>query len=468
MQATYRDDPIGFNADVLGRPPYWWRQEEICRSILDYRITVVYSGNAVGKDYLLGGLIPWYGFTRPNSLTMVTGVSQTLLGSVTFKEVGRAVSGSPLFRELGFRVSAGVKASPQTLVFRPGWHVLGFNTTNVERLSGQHAGDLLAVINEGSGVEDEIFDAVDSWAYSRLLVTGNPLRPDGRFVDLIRQAEHDRRDGVPKHRAVNAIRIPSTDSPHAHLERSPCGLADRTWLEAQTRQYGPDSQWVRSHIKAEIPTVAEDSLIPERWLDGCAAAARAIPPAGHPVLATRRIACDLGEGVGRDSSCVLVRDDWGIVDVTFGNTLGLPEAAECIARKAWEHGVPPERITYDRVGIGRDFPLHLQRRGLEGCLGYAGAGKPRSSDYTNLRSEAAWRLRQRLDPQWLPGGPGAGKPVFVIPRGPYWPRLREELRTLTYAIRGRKTRLIPKEDHAIALGHSPDLADALMQSFAFD
>jgi hypothetical protein len=468
VQARYRDDAIGFNRDVLRRPAYWWRQEEVCRSLLDYRITVVYSGNAVGKDYLLGGIIPWWGFTRTNSLTMVTGVSQTLLGSVTFKEVGRAVAGSPLFRELGFRVSAGVKASPQTLVFRPGWHCLGFSTTNVERLSGQHAGELLAIVNEGSGVEDEIFDAVDSWAYSKLLVTGNPLRPDGRFVELIRQAEKDRKDGVPPRLAVNAIRIPSTDSPHAHLERSPCGLADRTWLEAQTRQYGPDSQWVRSHIKAEIPTVAEDSLIPERWLDGCAAAARAIPPSGHPVLRSRRIACDLGEGVGRDSSCVLVRDDWGIVDVTFGNTLGLAEAAEVIARKAWEHGVPPERITYDRVGIGRDFPLHLERRGLEGCLGYAGAGKPRSTDFTNLRSEAAWRLRQRLDPQWLPGGPGAGKVPFAIPPGPYWPRLREELRTLTYAMKGRKTRLIPKEDHSILLGHSSDLADSLIQSFAFD
>jgi hypothetical protein len=165
---------------------------------------------------------------------------------------------------------------------------------------------------------------------------------------------------------------------------------------------------------------------------------------------------------------VLVRDDWGVLDVTFGSTLGLPEAAEVIARKAWEHQVPPERITYDRLGVGRDFPLHLQRRGLEGCVGYAGSGKPRSTDFVNLRSEAAWRLRQRLDPHWLPGGAGAIKPSFVIPTGPYWPRLREELRTLSYSFRGRKTKLMNKEDHAIALGHSPDLGDALMQSFAFD
>lgn len=453
---------------MLRRPAYWSRQEEICRSVVRYRITVVYSGNAVGKDYALAGIIPWYGATRTGSLVIVTGVSQTLLGSVTWKELRRAVEGSPLLKALGVTVSGGVKTSPQTLVFAPGWHVLGFSTTNVERASGQHAAELLAVVNEGSGVEDTIFDAVDSWAYRRLLVTGNPIRPDGRFVELIRRAEQDARDRIPPDRAVNAIRIPSTESPHAHLERSPYGLADRTWLESVTRQYGADSNWVRSHVKAEIPAVAEDSLIPAPWLDWCAAQTRGLLPAGHPILETRRIACDLGEGVGRDSSCVLVRDDWGVLDVTFGSALGLPEAACVIARKAIEYAIPPYRITYDRVGIGRDFPLHLHRHGLGEALGYAGAGSPRSSDFTNLRSESAWRLRQRLDPGYVPGGAGATKMPFAIPPGAYWPRLREELRTLTYTVHGRQTRLLPKDDHAVLLGHSSDLSDALIQSFAFD
>jgi len=469
VQAKYRDDPIGFNRDVLRRPPYWHRQEEIARSVVRHRITVAYSGNAIGKDYLLGGLIPWWGFTRPGSLVIVTGVSQTLLGTVTFKEVRRAIEGSPLLKQLGVKMSSGVKASPQTVVFAPGWHVLGISTTNVERASGQHAAELLAIVNEGSGVADTIYDAVDSWKYLRFLVCGNPLRSDGRMVDLIRQGDRDRKDGVPPDRAVNAIRIPSTDSPHAHLERSPVGLADRTWIADVVRRYGADSRWVRTHVKAEIPEVSADALIPEAWLDACAARRRAIPPPGHPVLYTRRIACDLGEGVGRDSSCVMVVDDWGLLDVTFGSALGLPEAAELIAAKRYEWQVPVERITYDRVGIGRDFPLHLHRRGLDGAQGYAGAGRPRSADFPNLRSESAWRLRRRIDPQFIPGGPGSAKPPFVIPPGPSWPRLREELRTLSYTTAGAgRIQLLPKEDHATLLGHSPDLADALIQSMAFD
>lgn len=478
VQEKYRDDPVGFNTDILERPPYWWRQQEICWSVLEYRVSVVFSGNATGKDFLLGGLIPWYGFTRPNSLVIATGVSQTVLGSVTWKEVRRSIEGSRLLSLLGIRMSQSIKASPQMVEFAPGWHCLGYSTTNVERASGQHAPELLAIMNEASGIPDEIYDAIDSLKYTRLLVFGNPIRSDGRFVELIRQAEQDRRDNVPKHLAVNAIQIPSTDSPHAELDHSPFGLADKTWLEAMYRRYGKDSLWVRSHIKAEVPLVSADTLILESWLDWAAAdAAQRIRPAGHPVHATRRIACDLGEGVGRDSSCVLVRDDWGVLDVVFGSTLGLPEAAELIWRKASTWGVWPDRITYDRAGIGRDFPLHLRRHfgpaDAAKIQGYAGAGSPQSKDFANLRTEAAWKLRQRLEPgidlAARPENPHAAplKIPFSIPPGPYWPRLREELKTLSYSMAGRKIKLIPKDDHATALGHSPDIADSLLQSFAF-
>ena len=161
VQETYRDDPIGFNRDVLRRPPYWWRQEEVCRSLLAYRITVVYSGNAVGKDYLLGGVIPWWGFTRTNSLTMVTGVSQTLLGSVTFKEVGRAVSRSPLLRALGLKVTAGgQRRARRRTDLRPRASLLRAipprTSSRLHRASTCRP-RLLAVINENSGVEDEIY-----------------------------------------------------------------------------------------------------------------------------------------------------------------------------------------------------------------------------------------------------------------------------------------------------------------------
>jgi hypothetical protein len=85
---------------------------------------------------------------------------------------------------------------------------------------------------EASGVEDEIWDAIESLQYSKLVAIGNPIRAEGRFIELIRQADQDRADHLPQLQAVCAIQVPSTDSPHAGLEESPYGLADCAWLDA--------------------------------------------------------------------------------------------------------------------------------------------------------------------------------------------------------------------------------------------
>lgn len=78
-------------------------------------------------------------------------------------------------------------------------------------------------------------------------------------------------------------------------------------------------------------------------------------------------------------------------------------------------------------------------------------------------------LRQRLDPNFIPapGQPELARPFFAIPPGPYFARLRDELKPLTYHLVGRKTALLTKKDWQTILQHSPDLADALIQSFAF-
>jgi hypothetical protein len=460
-----KGDPVRFHRVFLDRPPLWSRQQEICRSLVEYRTTVCYSGNGVGKDFVVGTVIPWWLTTRPDSLLICTGPSQTVLGSITFREVRKALDHAVL--PSGMRLSQGIKASPQVVEVAAGWHALGFSTTGVERASGQHAGDLLVIVEEASGVDDEIWDAIDSLNFSRLFAVGNPIRGTGRFVDMIRQSDRDRRDGIPGHRAVNAIRIPSTESPHAHLERSPVGLADGTWLEDVARRYGVNSLWYKSHVLALIPEASADVLIPQSMLDYLLAQPPPARPPGHPIHQTRRISCDLSEGVGRDSTCVLVRDDWGTLDVAVSAGLGLPEAAALIGQKSSQWRVPANRITYDRGGIGKNMDNHLRRLGIEGAIPYVGAGSPSDpSAYANLRTECGWRLRNRLDTTWMeatPAGQRLQVPFHFCP-GPYIERLREDLRPLTYSLVNKAIKLMNKEDHMAALGRSPDVFDAICQS----
>jgi hypothetical protein len=464
-------DPDLFNSAILGRPAYWSRQREIGQSVDRYRCTIAYTGNAVGKDYLVGGVVPWWLFTRCRSLVIVTGPSQTVLGSVTWKEIRAACDGAAV--PLGVKVSAGIKASPLRLAVAGDWGALGYSTTSVERASGQHNRKLLVIVEEASGVEDEIWDALDSLKYVRLLAIGNPIRPDGRFVSLIRQADADRRDGMPPHRSVNAIRVSSRESPDARLEESPRGLADATWLADVERRYGKDSLYVRSHVDAIIPETGSDRLIPDDWLDRAAAQPRPVLRPFDPIEKTRRIGADLGEGVGRDATALCVRDDLGVLEWIAGNALDLAAAASAIAGLAARWRVPHHRISYDKLGVGKDLGHYLARHGIRDAVGYAGSGRPREPKaFTNLRTEAAWRFRRRLNPDWStdPAGfPAATRQApFRIPPDGQWSLLRDELTKLSYECVGKQVRLIAKEDLCIELGRSPDRSDALLQTFAFD
>ena len=463
------DDPDLFNSAWLNRPDYYSRQVEMCRSVVDYRTTVVYSGNAIGKDYWIGGLVPWWLYTRPNSLVIVTGPTQTVLGSVTWKEIRRAIEGSYL--PVKPRITGGIKASPAMVEIKPGWHALGYSTTSVERASGQHAKDLLVIVEEASGVEDEIYDALESLKYTKLVAIGNPIRAEGRFVDLIRQADTDRADGIPKDKATNAIRIPSTDSPDADKEHSEYGLADKTWIDATRRRYRPDSLYCKIHIDAIIPELSAERLFPDAWLDYATSIERPILPPNHPVHRTRRIAIDLGEGVGRDETCILVRDSLGLLHCDARNFVSLADAAQEVVRLARQFNVPVERISYDGLGIGRDFPNYLARVGLRDCVRYVGGGRPREPErFTNLRTEAVWHAHDALNPDRHTDDRfplTSRQPPFHIPPRPWWPILREDLEALTYDCIGKRVRLIKKEDLLIQLGRSPDRGDAFIQSFAW-
>ena len=135
-----KNDPSYFNDVILQRGPMWSAQKEWSEAVVVYRQACIESGNMTGKGWWIAGLILWYLWTRKESLVYVTGPGQTSLGAVLWKEVRRAVEGSRFWRAglLPAVVSPGIKASPATVVVRPGWLALGFSTTSVERASGGH------------------------------------------------------------------------------------------------------------------------------------------------------------------------------------------------------------------------------------------------------------------------------------------------------------------------------------------
>ena len=71
-------------------------------------------------------------------------------------------------------------------------------------------------------------------------------------------------------------------------------------------------------------------------------------------------------------------------------------------------------------------------------------------------------LKDELTPDYPSDRCHSGPSTFALAE--YYVRLVDELRPLTYGLVGRKTKLMPKDVWATILGHSPDVADALIQS----
>ena len=463
-----RDDPARFISSVLGddgslrkdherrkgahkyHSKLWWKQHQICRSVINYRKTLVPAGNSVGKSFLMGRLLLWFLYTHPNGIVFSTAPSQHQLDTVLWKEVRRAHAGS--------RTPLGGKVTPHPLKIElaPGWVAYGHATNKVERITGHHTEDLLALIDEGSGISDPTFEAVESLNPSRTVVIGNPLYPHGRFFELCEMA----RNGTE---GLNLVRISSLQSPHAHLARSPYGMADKTWLDSIRAEYGEQSLYWLAHVLAQFPGDTSETAFPSDWLD--LALITIYVPSGKP-----RLAIDLGKGNGGDRSVVMARDDGGITDLVHNREWSDEDTAAEASKICADRGITGRNVSYDGGGLGAFFGNTLAKHGIKGAREYLGQAKADNAD--NLRSAAARQFRRRLQPnRVVPKCQGSQN---LVPQKPFAIRkefmdlLRPELaahRVVNDLV--DRFALESATKLRIALKHSPDFADTLLQLFAF-
>lgn len=469
LLASCYQDPDRFARVILGCPPFdpakndspfWYRQTQASRLVVSHHTTVLPWGNSLGKSWWLArGVVLWWLCTRPNSLVITTAPSHAQLNSVLWKNLRSAIDASRY--PLGIRILK----TPLTLELGPEWACLGITSNKGERLAGQHNPNLLVVVDEASGVEAETFHTIDGYGATKIVMIGNPLRVDGRFKESHDQALEQRLEKeISDDERTGTLSVPSTESPDAKLDISPHGMASGRWLRQMYRQYGEDSLWTRTHIKAQFPEASHDALIPEGWLQWAARTENKAARLTHPPGKTR-IGADLGEGVGRDRTVIVVRDDLGVIEVWSGNGTDLDGAARIYAQLCTRHRVEQPHRYYDGLGIGRSFHNRLERHGIK-ATAYFGSGKG-GKLYGNLRSACYWKLRQRLDPGHVvdPKSSIRVQPPFHIPAQAWWPAMCEELGQIRYELRGDRICLESKEDLMTRLGRSPDHADALAMTF---
>ena len=458
----WEGDPVGFCTEVL-RASLTDYQEDIAGSVRDRPLVVVQSCNAAGKDFIAAHLALWFVYSR-GGLVLITGPTQRQVREIVMGEVGRAWGRARDLPGELFQSALRLGQSEQS-------GILAFTSSEANRLTGFHAPRLMVLLTEAHGVESFAWEAALACATGsedRILSVGNPLSPSGSFYAASRSKAWHRhqisafdtpnvqqgREVFPGMMTLQGVaRIESEFGKGSGIyqarvlgsfpDQGEEGLFRRSWLEMAVERW---EEWREGHAEEE-PIVAVD---PARFGPDLTCCAVRRGPVVERLHAWGR--CDLSESVDRirdvlqevgvrpwgDWKKVLVERPW-------------PESPRGVNRR-----VPPRgRVIVDEVGLGagvldRLKELEFQTEGFNGGTRPSDGGR-----YLNLRAEAYWHLREKLE---------AGE--IALPRDE---KLFDEL----VAIRWRptpegKVRIEAKDDLKARLGRSPDKADAVVMAVAAD
>lgn len=241
----YVHDPVAFARDITKFEPDE-HQAAVMMDVARASRVSVRSGQGVGKTALEAVLALWFMATRPFARVVATAPTRQQLHDVLWAEIEKWRSKSPL-------LSAILKWT-KTYVYMVGyekrWFAVARTATKPENMQGFHEDYMLFIVDEASGVPEQIMEAILgtlSGPENKLLMCGNPTQTTGTFYD-----SHTRdRDLYRCHR------ISSRESPRTN----------KTMIAAMERKYGKDSNFIRVRVDGEFPLQEDDVFLPLSLLD---------------------------------------------------------------------------------------------------------------------------------------------------------------------------------------------------------
>jgi len=167
---------IEFVRDVLGRKP-WHMQAEIIQACFKYKVVAVKSCNAAGKSDLASDVALAFLTLKPGSIVITTAPTWRQVKDVLWRYIRDKYAKAPI-------KLSDKQCNQVGLDLAEDWFAVGLSTKDAEKFFGYHADDILVIVDEASGVEEEIYigvDAVTPNVNAHVLMIGNPTNPEGRF-----------------------------------------------------------------------------------------------------------------------------------------------------------------------------------------------------------------------------------------------------------------------------------------------
>jgi phage terminase large subunit len=233
---------------VLGIEP-WDRQAEVLEAIRNHPRVAVRSGHKVGKSTSAAITALWWFTTRKRARVIMTSASYRQVKSILWKELKR------LYRESLQELPTKPANQPETgMQHEDGREIVGFSTNEAERMAGISGDEVLFIVDEASGVPEEIFETIEGnrAGGARIVMFSNPTKTVGAFYE----AFHTKRG------FWHPIHISSEESPNVAAGRVVVpGLATAEWVAEKKREWGVGSPLYDVRVDGNFPSQSENAVI---------------------------------------------------------------------------------------------------------------------------------------------------------------------------------------------------------------
>lgn len=237
---VYQKNPVLFAKEVCSFSPDPW-QEAVLMDIASSTKVSVRSGHGVGKTGVEAVTLLWFLSCFRFPKVIATAPTRQQLNDILWSEVEKWRAKSPLLKEL--------LTWTKTYVYMKGyekrWFAVAKTASEPENMQGFHEENMLIIVDEASGVEDAIMEAILatlSGKNNKLLMCANPTRTTGTFYD-----SHNRDRGMYK-----CHRVSSLDSTRTNKEN----------IAAFIKKYGEHSNVVKVRVYGDFPAQEDDVFIP--------------------------------------------------------------------------------------------------------------------------------------------------------------------------------------------------------------
>ena len=241
----YRQDINLFAKELFNFEPDDWQKETFQQFPKTKRMSIK-SGQGVGKTAATAIIVMWFLLCFSYARIVATAPTRQQLYEVLWAEIAKWLNKNKMLADIIHWKATKV----EMMGYKEVWFATAKAATKPENMQGYHADNMLFVVDEASGVADEIIETIQgtlSGQNNRLLMLGNPTKASGEFY-----LSHTKNRKLYTCLTVNS---------------ETCKRTNKENIKAIAAKYGKDSNVYRVRVLGEFPTQDDDVFIPLSWLE---------------------------------------------------------------------------------------------------------------------------------------------------------------------------------------------------------